>query len=418
LAASSGRTPRILTRGETTQFQVGFFADEAKTQPLVPLDPTFPTATIYDMHNVVIQTGVGTQITPGNWVYNFLVPKDAPLTYFQQAPQTYNDEGQGAPLTADTSGRYRIEWSMLTGENYQLDFVEEFDVQDIAVTQSLSRELKYLTLARRPVKLFLRSTYLPVYTTLRVQIRGHDHRDHAIVDEFLDLSNPLQPAGNVQFRKDGDSYVLYYDLEEDITRPNTAYVILWELKPSEFSVPVTEYQILTAISTNVLPLMTALRMLIDRFQKRIGRIQAYEDSDLLEYLAQGHRLVNLSHPATHYNMEQMPDDFQSLTLLASGWYGLQAQKILQTELSFNFSGQSVTLSVDQMAGLDNAANSMMEMFNKTILPAKMAYVRRARGVGTVATRAYNYRNMYNYVYRISSIGSDALLNTLTKIGLL
>jgi hypothetical protein len=382
----------------------------------VPLDPSHPTVTIYDLNNVVIQTSVATQVSPGNWIYNFLVPKDAPLSYFQQAPQTYNDQGQGAPLTANNSGRYRIEWQMLTPENYQLDFVEEFDVQDVAVTQSLSRELKYLTLAGRPLRLMFRSTYLPYYTNLRLQIRGHDH--DPVEDEFLDMKDPTNPQGNIKFAKDGDSYVLYFDVDEDVTCPNTAYIALWELTQTQFSIPVTEFQTVTAISTNMLPLLTALRMLIDRFQKRIGRIQAYEESDLLEYLAHGHRLVNLSHPATSYRMEQMPDDFQSLTLLAAGWYGLQAQKILQTELSFNFSGQSVTLSVDQMAGLDNAANAMMEMFNKTILPAKMAYVRRARGVGTVATRAYSYRNMYNYVYKISSLGSDALLNTLTKIGLL
>jgi hypothetical protein len=417
MATDSQQTPRILTRGETTQFRVGFFADEAKTEALVPIDPSYPAYTIYNLEGTPIQTGTGTLRSAGNYAADFLVPKDAPLSYFQQAPQRYGNEGQGQPLSANDS-RYRIEWVMLTAENFQVSFVEEFDVRDTAITQSQSRELKYMTMAGDAVRVMYRSSVIPYRVDFKMIVRGNE--DNPVVVDFYDSTQPPGPLqGGLKIGRDGDSYVIYKDVAQGVTQKNTAYLPLWKIQETEFSIPVTQFQILIAVSTNILPLITYLRMLIDKFQKRLGRLQAYEDSDLLEYISQGLRMVNLSYPTTTYIMDQCPDDFQPLVLLAAGWYALQAQSILETELDFSFSGQSVTLSVSRASGLDSAASRMMDEFNKQIGPAKMAYVRKARGVGTYAGRSYSYRNMYNYTYKISSVGSNALLmNTLTKIGLL
>ena len=408
--SDSPQTPRIFTRGESSQFRVGFFADEARTIALVPIDPSYPQYTIYNPSGTAIQTGTGVQATPGNFTADYLVPKDAPLTNFQQ-----DSQGHATPLSANDA-RYRIEWVILTAENFQVTFVEEFDVRDVTITQSQSRELKYMSLAGDPVRLMFRCTVVPYKVTLRFIVRGGE--DHPVITDLYDSTQPAGSQGGVQYAKDGDSYVLYRDVPAGITRRNTAYMVLWQIQDSEFSVPVTQYQVLVSVSTNILPLLTYLRMLIDKFQKRKG-VQVYECSELLEYISQGLRFVNLSHPATQYSMDQLPDDFQSLVLLAAGWYALKAQSLLETDLDFSFSGQSVTLSASRASAMDSVASNMMEEFNKTIGPAKMAYVRRARGVGTFAGRAYSYRNMYNYTFKISSMGSDSMLmNTLSKIGLL
>jgi hypothetical protein len=417
VSTTSSDTPRIFTRGEQGEFKVGFFLDGAMTTPAVPLSPTYPQYTIYDPTGTAIQTGVGIQSTPGNWTTNWLVPKDANLSFFNQAPQQYGNRNQGEPLSYNES-RYRIEWQLVTAENFQFNFTEEFDVQDVAITQSQSRELKYLTMAGDPVRVMYRTTALPYKVNMKMIIRGNDN--NPVAQAYLDQSQ-IPVGGNLKYAVDGDSYVLYYDVPAKVTQCNTAYLVLWQIQETEFSVPTTEFQIVTSISTSVLPMMTSLRMLIDRFQKRLGRVQAFEDSDLLEYLAQGQRLVNLSYPTTSFTMQATPDDLQVLVFLAAGWYAMQAQRLLANDLQFSFSGQSVTLSVDQQAGLDGAAAAMMDMFNKQIGPAKMAYVRKARGTGTVAGRAYDYRSMYNFSYKIFSTGSggtDQFLITLSKIGLL
>lgn len=418
MAANSSNTPRILTRGETTQFKVSFFLDEAETTALVPVTPDYPKYTIYDPNGTPVQSGTGNLTTPGRYTAQFLVPKDAQLSYFQQKPQTYNDENQGLDLTAN-EGRYRIEWTIVTAENYQLQFVEEFDVRDTAITQSLSRELKYLTLAGDEVRLLYRTTTLPNRTRLRVVIRGNDASP--ILEDQLDLSGPT-PQGNIKYAKDGDSYVLYYDLPEGVTLRNTCYVVLWNIRETAFTPATTEYQVLTSIATNLMPAILSLRMLLDKFQKRIGRIQAYDDGEILEYIARGVQLVNSQYPYTGYSLDTMPDVLNTYVFLAAGWYGLQAQSILNAELGFSFTGQSVTLSVDQQSGLDAAASKMMEMFNGNagLAATKMSLVRKSQGVGTVATRSYGYRGLSDYVFKMNSVsnGGNNFMELLSKIGLL
>ena len=415
MSSNSAATPRIFTRGEQGEFKVGFFADANQTTPLVPLDPTFPQYTIYNPQGTSIQTGVGVAQTQGYWVTNWQVPKDAELSYFQQAPQQYGNKNQGEPLSVNQA-RYRIEWLIVTAENYQVNFVEEFDVRDVAITQAADRQLKYLTLAGDPVRILYRNTEMPYKAQMRLVVRGD--LQNPVATAYYDSTFPPPNQGNLQFAPDGDSYVMYFDLEAGVTMCNTCYLALWTIQDTAFSVPTTEYQLLTAVSINGLPLITSLRMLIDKFQKRLGRVQAYEDSDLMEYLAQGVRLVNLAYPTTGWPLDAMPDDLMVLVLYAAGWYGLQAQSLLENDLQFNFSGQSVTLSVDRQAGLDAVAAKLMDTFNSQIGPAKMAYVRRAAGVGSVATRAYNYRSLYNYVYQVSSTNNFQFMSALTKIGLL
>lgn len=420
MAATSDATVRILTRGETTQFKVAFFADDGLTTPLAPVTPDYPAYSILDPQGTVIQTGIGVMgMTAGNYIVSFQVPKDAILSYFDQRPQRYDDKSQGMDLTAD-GARYRIEWTMVTAENYQVQFVEEFDVRDTAITQSHNRQLKYLTLAGDAVRILYRVTVLPYKTRLRLIMRGNDA--NAVVQDQLDFSDPAHPEGlgNVKYAKDGDSYVLYYDLPEGVTLANTCYMALWNIQETAFTPAYTEFQLVTAVSTSVLPLITSLRMLIDKFQKRLGRIVSYEDSDLLEYIGRGVSLVNVQYPTTGYTLNDIPDPLLTYVLLAAGWYGLQAQKILLAELNFNFSGQSVTLTLDSQSGIDSAASTMQAMFNQGLAAAKMTYVRQARGMGTVSVRGYGQRASTDLVYPIwRSHGSGVdFLSLLGKIGLL
>ncbi len=51
--------PRILTRGTTRKFRVGFFTDGSKATPLIPKDPlVYPSYEILDINGVAIQSGV------------------------------------------------------------------------------------------------------------------------------------------------------------------------------------------------------------------------------------------------------------------------------------------------------------------------------------------------------------------------
>lgn len=415
MAISSENTSRILTRGESASFKVAFFADAAKTMPLIPINADYPRYEIFDLAGTSIQSGTGTMLTSGYYVAPFQVPKDAELSYFDQRPQMHNDVNQGLDLTAVHNGRYRIEWTILTAESHQVNFVEEFDVRDVAVTRSHSREQKYMVLAGKEFTLSFRVTELPAKASVSLFLRGNN--EVAEVTASLDRT-VLPEAGDLKYAKDGDSYVLYYDVPEGITKCNTAYTAIWEIKEKVFVPAYHEFQIITSVSQSVFPLITTLSMFIDKFQIKAGRIQAYESSDLLEYMAQGLREVNGKYPTTSYTISTVPDEILYYVTMAAAAYGLRAQAILNAQLNFNFSGQNVTLSVDNAAQIESVAQNIKTELNENLPAVKMAYVRSERGVGTVGTRGVGYNRANTMVYRVGSGNSPNMSNWLVKIGLL
>ena len=161
-------------------------------------------------------------------------------------------------------------------------------------------------------------------------------------------------------------------------------------------------------------------MLIDKLQKRLGIVQAYEDSDIVEYLARGAELVNSIYPTTFFGFQTMPGALTVHHLLYSGWYALQAQGLLSTEISFSFSGQTVTLEHDQSSGLADIAGRWQEFLSTTLPAAKMALVRRNAPVGTVAGRQYRMVDVNLFTFKTSSIqgGTNQILSQMTTLGLL
>src|SRR5271166_3543645 len=108
MASITNMAVRIQQRNELAIFQVTFYTDASHTTPLLPVDSTlYPSYTIYDLNNVAVQSGVGQAVaTPGMYKAEFLVPINAPLS---------NDEK-----------RWRIEWILVSTDNRQVTFVEEF----------------------------------------------------------------------------------------------------------------------------------------------------------------------------------------------------------------------------------------------------------------------------------------------------
>lgn len=386
-------THRISTRGELQTFKAAFFADEAKTTPLEPLDPAqYPSFSIYDINNTLIQSGTAIlDGTAGNYKVDFQVPSNAVLSY---------DEN-----------RWRIEWVMVTSGNRQVDFIEAFDVRDIVVTSSQNRELQVVALELRPFQIALRLTTRPVDLKLDVTVARNSNTK--IVDNIS-----IGPTGIVEV-VDGDSYLYAYEIGSNLLQPNTLYTALWAIKDTSGSTTRFEFQQVVSIAQMMLPMMTSLRMLIDKFQKRLGRIHAYEDSDLIEYLARGQDWVNAGYPTTMYSISSTPSGLLYFTVLAASVWALQAQGLLEVDLGFNFSGQSITLDTgDRSSQLDAYVSKTVEWLNTNLPPAKMSYVRRQRGTGCVAGRPYRLNALYNFVYKLQTFNSGDFMTMMTKIGIL
>ena len=143
-------TNRIFLRGETAKYIVHFYEDAGQTIPMTPIDTAkYPCYTLYDINNELVQIGLGIpEVTAGRYRAEFIVPFDAPLS---------NDRS-----------RWRIEWTMISVDNRQIDFVEEFDIKDTVITASETREQKFITLVGSPYRTILRLSEEPYEVMLDV----------------------------------------------------------------------------------------------------------------------------------------------------------------------------------------------------------------------------------------------------------
>jgi len=388
-------TNRIFLRGDTATFIVHFYEDAAQTIPLIPIDSAkYPMYTIYDPSNEVIQSGIGIpEITPGRYRADYIVAFDAPLSY-------------------DTS-RWRVEWSIVSTDNRQIDFVEEFDIKDTVITASETREQKFITLVQNPYRAILRETTQPYEVAL--DVFKSNNMNQKVIDNMTTTI-----ANGIKVSPDGDSMVYYYDIDASIINQCCNFAIIWKIRNTATEPQQFVYQNLTVVTPKVLMLVTSLRMIVDKLQKRLGTVQSYEDSDIVEYLARGAELVNAQYPTTFFSFNMMPGALTVHHILYSAWYALQAQQLLNVELGFNFSGQSVTLDFDQASGLADLASRWQEFLATTLTPAKMALIRRNSPVGTVAGRQYRITDINLFTFKVSSMqgGTNQILSQMTTLGLL
>jgi len=306
--AIANTSRRLYIRGNVATFKVSFFNDVALTSPMVPQDAlVYPAYTIYDIDNQPIQSGVGqAETSPGMYKVDLLIPVDALLS---------NDDQ-----------RWRIEWAMVTVDLRQVDFVEEFDVKDVVITASETREQRFNALMGRDYRTSLRLGYQPAEVMVSVFGGGN----------MMNTVYSAAYGAGVLLAEDGDSRVFYVDIPSNVLMPGSTYSIIWSTRAGITDPLQDTYQSLTIITPILLESVISVRQVIDKFQKRLGTVQAYEDSDITEYLRRGQQLLNATYPTTFYGFGFLPDTLGVFHILFASWYGLQAQQLLETDLGINF----------------------------------------------------------------------------------
>jgi hypothetical protein len=400
--------PRILTRNTSQVFRIGFFTDGSKTVPLIPKDPLrYPSYEILDINGVAVQTGVlQADGGVGEYATTWSVPADAVLS--------------------NTNQRYQFKAFIITNTNEQAEITHEFDVRDVAVTATEDRSQCILSLAGRGLR-------LQIQRTERIDLdNGGALSLEVILGNTANTGGiqPIAPQGTansvsladgqiieVPF---GDSYVYYYDIPEGIlTTANCSYVSLWNIRQNVASAEETQFQLIRTVDGQVLNMTVQLRQQIDKFQKQRGRVQAYEDSDMVEYLDRGLEIVNTTHPITAWQISFIGgSQFNSFILLAAAWYGLNAQYLMEVDLGFAFSGQTVTLDYDHAPMLAEAINRFRDYLSEAVTPAKVGFIRATSSVGNFAGKPMGFRALHRYTFPIGNFSSGDIMQTLSNIGLL
>ena len=106
---NTSTTYKSIVRGTTGIFEAIFVEDDGT--PIIPIDlSTYPAVQLVSPDEITIQTGIATNMGDGRWKFVWLVPADAQLSTREQ--------------------HWRIDWTILTVGNRQIQFNQSFDVID------------------------------------------------------------------------------------------------------------------------------------------------------------------------------------------------------------------------------------------------------------------------------------------------
>lgn len=374
-----------LTRSVTHRFEAAFYEDDERTIPMVPADDTYPRFAIYGPGNNFLTDGVAQRdVTahPGFWEVHWTPPSTTALT------------------TNDT--RARIDWVFLTSRNQQITYSEEFDIVGDARTVTEEGALYYLGLPGKDKRIVYRTDIDPDYISVEItpmNDNGNPSTDLAITVPMADLTRVV----------DGDTIVYYYDISGDLLDEGE-YQIVWEVRSTPGAADEYVYQTLSVISRCWLPHLSSLRLFMDKFGKKLSTPRGITDTELYEYLVQGLRIINYWHPNTvQWGVCGLPPALYHYMITAAGLHGLGVQYLVESDLSFDFSGQTVTLAYDHTGHLDSAISRASSWIESNLTNVKMGYVRRATPTGVVGVRPYRY-SAQNSVVRLGSTGPNGFSN--------
>ena len=366
--AVSQETSRVLTRGRLEYFFFDFYYDLEKTQPVIPSDTqAYPNYRILSPSGSMVAQGVAIQgPVPGSWKLGWVVPKNAELT----SPQR----------------RYTIQAIIVDEKSRQFEVSFHFDLVDDRIPAQTPELQKVMTFANQPVRLFFKNLTRPSQLSLAMSLKGTDIAMHTATLSFP-IAEPPTPTTIVEV-EDGTGLVYYHD-----TPPLKVgvYSALWTIRESAVSPVDFEHQVVHVIGTTTMHLINSVRMLIDKLQKKLGLVYAYNNEDLLEYVTQGANVVNSYWPPTNYTASSFPGAIESFIVLGAAWWGLSSQRILYAETNLSFSGQSVTLDYNPGADIESILSGFKEFLDSNVGKAKQSINRASQGAGAIATRPYRFR---------------------------
>jgi hypothetical protein len=195
--------------------------------------------------------------------------------------------------------------------------------------------------------------------------------------------------------------VAYY-VDTSVAEGTGIFNVIWSSRQTPTSPVQRTIQQLRVPEAFFWTFQPSLRMLLDKVQKKVGMVQAYSDADLYEYSLRGMGMVNQYNPVTAWGLNAFPTNmgFEEFIVLASAWWGLNAQYLSEGELAFNFGGQSVTLDIDRTGYYESALSRIKDHLDATLSKAKSTWMRR-QSTGAIMARPYNF-GLNNSVFRVSN----------------
>lgn len=381
-------------RGEEVVFTAGFFEDSQQLVPRPPMNANQPTYDIVDSDNNVLASGVAApNVTLGFYDVAYTVPDDAPL----------------GPL-----GRsWRIDWNLVDvgghSHTYSLEFAVLEKSSEIAAVE---KRHGYLVFVGKNAVLLNRRASRPHEITVDVSIPGQPSL------ETDRQAGALAPEEII----DGSVFAYRDTIAASKLLPDTTYAVLWEITQTPASFPVNETEVLHVLSKAWIPYLHAFDVVINKIRARATDLQAATPYEQFNALKEGLKIVNGWHPNTvQWTMDNFPHGtLGHFVVLAAQFWWLNSLYQAEGLLSFDFSGQTVSLTYDHLGWIDASMQRALDFLNNQLAIQKKAVQRRAMPTGIVAVRPMRYGSFRDHhIFKLSSASApNNVLDLLVGFGLI
>jgi len=374
-------SPQKVVRGTPTVFEQLFVDDSGSS--ILPLDPSaYPAVSIVSPSEEVIQSGVAISVGDGRWRFTWFVPADAEIL------------GPDNP--------WRIDWLMVTSSGRQVERQTNFSVIDNIEATPDERSYTNLTYRGNSERALIKFK------------NAQEMVNVTIIDPTKTETNLSSTLQTIQ----SDGFYNYF-VDTPPLEASGCYLVVWSTRQTSVSPVTTMVQQIRVPEMNFWFVQPSLRMLMDKIQKKSGHVQAYSDADLYEYILRGTEYINAVNPITGWSFVNWPSSYGmgNFLLMASAWWGLNAQYLSEAEASFSFSGQTVTLQVDRTAAYEAAMTRLQTYLDKELQHTKRNMLRRV-SVGAISTRPYDF-GLQSLVTKIQSVngGQNQVLPMFSRLGL-
>ena len=359
-----------VVRGTQASFEATF--TDLGGSAMVPTNADqYPQIIISDAAAATVTTSVGSSLGSGKYKFLWFVPETASLT--------------------TNTEKWTIQWIFVTSSGHTATHVEEFSIVD--KIESTPEELSqtflsrdggtFRVLIRRPTQLY------KVALTIKTQ-GGIIDQVNGIATTVIEKDSGHQNRLIQEKVQDGE-YVYFYDTD---ALSIGEYYFFWDIQESEVSEINTDIQVGRVVPDVFWHYATELRILVDKLQKKAGTLQAYSSADLYSYLLNGLDMVNFIYPTTNFRLTEIPlsgsRGLRTAIIYASAIDALHAQQIMEVELSFDHSGQTVTLSYNHdYSGILASLQGMLDKFAE----GKKHLKRIMEGAAYSGARVRSYRSI-------------------------
>lgn len=362
---------KTFSRNDLAYFTAGFYTDKSRSTPVTPISAAYPTFAIKNPKGDIVHSGTAVSYSqPGVYRIEWTIPSTA-------------------ELSTDLDN-WIVEWTMVTNNNRQMFYKENFQVVDARVETPTDKSIIQITPEDKTFRLINYFEVDPEYIQVDVY-------------PATNTSTPIQTytKSSLQGPVNEEGHIAYYVDGSPLKQGD--YLVIWTYRNTTLSEYSREFKTLRVIRTTVLRYCDQLRILIDRFRKRLEAPNSYTDSDLIEFLYKGMDSTNMWYPANNPHVDWDNVDATGLGIYAISWaaiWALKSQYLTELDLSFSFQGQSTSLDYDRTGGIDSAIQGLMDFATTGLSKAKTALARSAAygGIGSTFCRPYSiYQNAQNMV---------------------